>query len=359
VQIDIINTVVKFKKLKKNWVEVYSVDKDSTVQRSWSWMKGWIECTQLDWFLLAAKKTGNAHYVGFMMLAYDKSRQGSKKIYIGGHPWAARTGVICLPEYENKTLKIFANYLKSELAWNVLDLSDTYDAKIIKLLNYFPKFKFHIKQKKNTSCPELELVNDWDSYVREYLSTSKAKKLRYYLRRVEKELDYRIVRISDGNFENDITILLELWQSRFGKRTEEDLHQIKTLFKVCSVENAFWYELIFDGDVAVAGLAAFTDEIKGCFSPFIIVHNEKYSKYSLGKVIVANSLQYVFDKKYMVYDFGRGDSEYKSWFGAISRENNNYVINRMTTGAIVKAPIKKIASLFASSEKFMGSFRDR
>ena len=188
----------------------------------------------------------------------------------------------------------------------------------------------------------------WDKYTEKYLNKSKNKKLGYYLRRAEKELDSRVLPAGSGALENDFVALLDLWQRRFGQRTDDDLGQIKKLWETCYKEDAFWYELIFDGDAPVAGLAAFMDKSKGRISPFIIVHNEQYAKYSLGKVIVAHSLKYVIDRGFKVYDFGRGESEYKSWFGATAVSNENYIITRKTPGSIIRKPFKRLISLLKS-----------
>lgn len=335
-QVDIITTIEGFNRLKENWDQIFQVDRDSTVQRSWGWMKGWIESTDLDWFILAARDENTSDYVGFVVLSSRMNRHCCS-LELGGRPWAARTGFICHPDYQGKVLKSFAWYTRKKLNWDEFNLRDVHDEKIEEFLREFSTGKYKIIQKQDTPCPQLELTRDWETYTQNYLSKSKNKKLGYYLRRVEKELDYRIIQANGGDLDRDSDVLLEIWQRRFGQRDVKELRQIKKLWEICYQQKQFWYELIYDGEVVVAGLAAYMDDIKGRISPFIIVHNEDYSKYSLGKVIVAHSLKYAIGLNYKVYDFGRGDSEYKSWFGATGSSNKNYLITKRNYAALLKS----------------------
>lgn len=345
-QIDLINTLPEFNKLKDNWFEVYCADKEATVQRSWVWMKGWIESTNFDWFVLAAREENSSHYAGFIMLAYSQTGKGIKTLSLGGRPWAARTGILCIPDYKEQVIALFADYIQRALPWDALNLRDVCDGKITGFINKFSRLKYNIKKLEDTPCPQLNLTESWDKYTEKYLNKSKNKKLAYYLRRAEKELDYRVLRAGSGDLENDSVTLLDLWTRRFGQRSDDDLSQIKKLWETCYKEDSFWYELIFDGDAPVAGLAAFIDKTKGRISPFIIVHNEQYAKYSLGKVIVAHSLKYVIDSGFKVYDFGRGESEYKSWFGATDMSNESYIITKKKPGSIIWKPFKRLISIF-------------
>ncbi len=163
-------------------------------------------------------------------------------------------------------------------------------------------------------------------------------------------MDYRVVYSNSGDFEKDIDALAELWQQRFGEREIEELRQIKKLWEICYQQKQLWYEIIYDGEIAVAGLAAFTDHINNCISPFMMAYkyDKDYSRYSLGLVIVAHSLKYAIDKGYKVYDFGRGDSEYKTWFGGTNCNNKNYIIRRRNYIAGIKSRLRRLVLLLGA-----------
>lgn len=346
-QLEVISTKEKFVKLKESWLQVYCADKDSTVQRSWGWMKGWIECTDLDWFILGARNKESGEYLGFFVL----SHKGNKKkcsLELGGGPWAARTGILCHPDYQKEILKLFARYIQNNLVLDVFNLREVCDGKLDEFLGEFSKLKYKVIRSADTSCPQIELAKDWESYTQNYLKKSRNSKLNKYLRRAENGLDYRVVYSNNGDLKKDFDALLKLWQNRFGEREIEELRQIKKLWEICYQENQLWYEIIYDGEIAVAGLAAFTDNIKGCISPFMMAYryDKDYSRYSLGLVIVAHSLKYALDKGFKVYDFGRGNSEYKTWFGATNCNNKNYIIRRRNYIADIKSRLRRLVNVF-------------
>ncbi len=170
-QIEVISTIEKFVTLKEDWLQVYREDSDSTVQRSWGWMKGWLECTDLDWFILAARNKHSDEYLGFFVL----TRKGNKRkcsLELGGRPWAARTGILCHPDYKKEILKLFADYIQKEIVWDVFNLRDVWDGKLDSFLREFSVLKYKVIRDADSPCPRIELARDWESYTQNQLQRS-------------------------------------------------------------------------------------------------------------------------------------------------------------------------------------------
>ncbi|MCF6147973.1 MAG: hypothetical protein E3K37_04860 [Candidatus Kuenenia sp.] len=64
--IELIDNIKQFDKLKDEWDAVYLADPNATVFVSWAWLRGWIEITSDDWFVLAIRPDKSMSYVAFL-----------------------------------------------------------------------------------------------------------------------------------------------------------------------------------------------------------------------------------------------------------------------------------------------------
>ena len=95
-----IRGLAQFDSLKVDWDAVYQTDTQTAVCMSWDWLRGWLEVTPHEWFVLALRPDGNSPYVAFLPLA-----TASGYLFMGGTPLADYTGFVCRPEYEALALE--------------------------------------------------------------------------------------------------------------------------------------------------------------------------------------------------------------------------------------------------------------
>ena len=76
-------------------------------------------------------------------------------------------------------------------------------------------------------------------------------------------------------------------------------------------------------------MGAFVNSNKN-FSFFMTGYDVQYAKLSPGSVMIARSNRYANRNGFSLYDFGRGNSDYKFAFGAKERFNTNVIIECKT-----------------------------
>ncbi len=336
-RIDVIDNIQQFDKLKKSWDDVYVADINATVFVSWAWIRGWIETTSGEWLVLAIRHDDSISYVAFLALGVKTSARG---IFMGGNPMSDHTGFVCLPEHEKKAVEAFAIYIQKNLKWDIFNMKDVFDHRLNLFLKYFPHTKFSINKNDSTTCPYISLPDSWEKYVEDFLSTRTKKNLLYYTRRIECATEFHVTQVNFENLENQIETFLKLFQMRWGSMHENKLNCYRWLFQNCFKSNYLWLDILWDGVKPIAAMASFIDRSKKTFSYYNAGYNGKYDKFSPGKVMITHSIQYAIKHGFRIYDFLRGDEEYKYSFCAKERFNTNVIIERKS----VRKTCKKLTN---------------
>jgi hypothetical protein len=330
-QTDCIDDVHRLDKLKTDWETVYAADPHVTVFTSWAWLRGWIEATPHNWLVLAIRPDNASPYVAFLALFTDAATRGRLhrgKLQMGGDRWADHTGFVCLPEYEEEAIEIFAVFMQKHLQWDEFHIRNVFDPRLDLFLNCFSPRKFGVRQLDSISCPYIPLPDNWSQYLQGLSRRSTRKNLKYYTRQIERLNGFRVTHVQADNLEGQIETLLTLWQSRWGPKPEHVLNVFRATFHRCFESNYLWITILWDGITPISGIGAFADQQKKTFSYWIGGFNDKFSKLSPGTVTVGCSIRYAIENGFQIYDFLRGDEDYKFSFGAIERFNTNAIITR-------------------------------
>lgn len=341
-EISLTSSIDQFDKLRDAWNTVYSADPHATVHRSWAWLRGWIESTSYNPLVLAVRQNTSSPYVAFLVLGIEPNAKNRGELYLGGHSLSAHTGFVCVPRYAEEAIPTFSSAIQNQLNWYRFVLRDVFDPRLSGFIKCFSLRKFDIQQVNPTLCHYLPLPNSWDQYLREFLSWKTRKSLRYCLRQIERYTDLRCVTARTENLENYIETLLTLWLSRWGPKPEEVLDQIRAIFRRCFESKSLWLTILWDGATPLSGMAAYVDQQKKTFSPFLMAYNEQFAKFSPGKVVLAHSIRYAIEHEFRMYDFGRGTMEYKFSLGAKERFNTNLIIVRKNLRTKVKNQISRL-----------------
>ncbi len=330
-QVSQINDINQFDKLKSTWDSVYIADPHAEIFLSWAWLRGWFETTPNAWLVLAVQSDNSSSYVAFFALAKSVIQKYGfsllQRLLMGGYPIADYTGFVCLPEHEEQAIKALADYIQQHLQWDIFQISEVLDPRFDLFLQQFPVSKFNVQQIGSMSCPYLPLPSSWEQYLQDFLSSKTRKNLKYCLQRLEKMDEIRLTHVGADNLEEQINTLLELWHSRW-RLPGHFVKGYHSIFRRCFENNNLWLSVLWHSETPIAALAALVDHHKRTFSFCITGYNDEFAKLSPGRFILGYSIRYAIENKFQIYDFLRGDEEYKFSLGAKERFNTHTLISR-------------------------------
>lgn len=332
-QVEIINSIQQFDKLKTNWNHIYACDSHAQIFLSWHWLRGWLEVVPHDWFILAIKPEPGASYVAFFPLSLRSLQWANVNVYRAlqtcAHPVADYTGFICLPEYEEDAIKEFASYINQNLRWDVFHVKDIQDSRVQVFVNQFSQNDFQLTSNQGVACPYIPLPDDWEEYLQNFISRKPRKNLRCSMRKIEQNPDFQLTSIGSDNLDKQIEVLFELWQIKWGQQPESVLNTYRHVFHNCAKSNSLWIDILWNQEVPVAATGMYLDNDKKVVYGQMTGFNPEYSKLSPGRVMMALSIKKAIQHKIKNYDLLRGDLDYKfSLLGASKRWNSDYKLIR-------------------------------
>jgi CelD/BcsL family acetyltransferase involved in cellulose biosynthesis len=338
VQIDVIETLPSLARLEHNWNAVYDADPEAQVFLSWQWLNGWLAHIKGPWLILAAKagNSADAPYVAFFPLRLQVTIEKSEvlcEVKMAGNFAADYTGIVCMPDAENKVIPAFARYIKG-MNWARLSLENVRmsERRFRLLLACFSKTGFQVTEVDrvskvdgidNSLCPYAVLPNDWNSYL-DQLSTKTRQKIRRLLKMVSAEGEYRITVANAETFAQDLQTLLRFWEIKWRPR-KGDLTDGLVRSNSIMLTRSFQSGLVFlptfwQGDRPVAALATLMDPRKRTFSFYITGRDEAYDGPPPGVILHAFSIRHAIENGFSEYDFLRGNEPYKYSFRCAERK---------------------------------------
>ncbi|MGB6299645.1 MAG: GNAT family N-acetyltransferase [Rivularia sp. (in: cyanobacteria)] len=332
-QVEIINSIQQFDSLKTNWNNIYACDSHAQIFLSWNWLRGWLEVAPHKWFILAIKPSPEVPYVAFFPLAMRSFEWANLNVYRAlqtcAHPVADYTGFICEPEYEQDAIKNFALYIDQNLQWDVFHVKDIQDPRLNIFVEQFSHHDFQLTTSQGATCPYISLPDEWEEYLQHSISRKPRKNLRNSLNKIEKNSDFHLTSIQADNLENQIEVLFELWQIKWGKQSDLTLNTYRNVFRQCAKINSLWIDILWDKTTPVAATGMYVESDKKVVYGQITGFNPEYSKLSPGRVMMAFSIKKAIENNFKFYDLLRGDLDYKiSLLGAEKRCNTDFKIVR-------------------------------
>ena len=330
--VEVVSNLDALSAIEADWKSVHRADPESTVFTSWAWLWGRLSALPEPWCALVARAGARGEVVVLLPLRFhlsaDKEKEGGvRTLAMAGSPLADYTGFLCAPGFEDAVLAGFAAYVRDRLEWRRLEIRDTIDSRLDAFLGHFPESRFRTTRHPPTPCPYLELDDSWECYLSGRVGPVMRQTIRRKLRAIDRLPGLRRTTVADDG-ERQISVLLRLWQARWGELPEPQLAQYRSVFRSCLRSGCLWLDILWDQNVPITGLLAFLDRERGSFCFYISGFNSCYAALSPGTVIVAHSIREAIRGGYRIYDFLRGDDSYKLSFGARARTSENVVILR-------------------------------
>ncbi|KYC37664.1 hypothetical protein WA1_40090 [Scytonema hofmannii PCC 7110] len=345
-QIDIIEDCKTFKKIRENWDFVYAADPQAQFFLSWVWLSGWLSVVNEQWFILAAKPdTHDSSYIAFFPLKIVLEQQDGggfyTELYMAGNSIADYTGMICHPGYEEEVIPAFAAYIQQQLEWsnfNVQNILET-DTRMSLFLRSFPGDSFEFSQHRiqnqgedtdNYMAPYVSLADDWDEYLQNYLSSNTRQKIRRFLRKIENSDEFSITEVNADNLEAHIEILLRLWESTWrekkGDKCDVIMSVIRAILRHCFEHNCLYFPVLWQGETPLGAIANFLDVQQKSMLFVISGRDKTFNNPPPGLILHANAIRYAIQNGFKIYDFLRGNEEYKYSFGVKERRIQHIVV---------------------------------
>jgi CelD/BcsL family acetyltransferase involved in cellulose biosynthesis len=331
--VDVIDSFERFNGLRENWETIYGADPEAQFFLSWTWLSQWLPAPREPWFILAARPSADARYVAFLPLRLRIKHSDEigfrNDICMAGNSAADYTGLLCLPEVQDRAITALARCLTT-LNWTRLHLENIRmsDERLRLLLARFPARTFrtarieHINKEDNIDnciCPQVSLPGTWDTYL-DGLSANTRQKIRRCLRLLESDDRFRITHADADTIDRDIEILLGFWKARWGARKRDRLGPIlellHTLLPRCFRSGCLFLPVLWREETPLGALASFVDPQKASLLFYVGGRDESVAYPPPGLVLHAHSIRYAMSRGLRTYDFLRGNEGYKYSLGA-------------------------------------------
>ena len=328
----------QFDQLKESWSAAYAADPLATICVSWAWLRGWFAATPHKWFVLVARPDRSSSPVAFLPLALDGHR-----LLMGGNPLADYTGFVCSPQHEAEAVAGFAAYVKRQVRWEKLYLRNVLDKRIDRFVEHFAGSKFAVELKAQTSCPHVRLPDTWEQYLRECVGPTTSRDIKRSLKKIDDVERYRLTCAEVDTLDTHIETLLDHWHARWGC---PDYYRdgFREIFRRSFEDHRLWLSILWDDTKPIGALAAFLDPMKKTMTACITSSDRTYAQLRPGKVVYAYAIRYAIEQGYQIFDFTRGNEDYKFSFGAVERFSPSLAIARQGLPVTARKFVRRLQS---------------
>lgn len=292
--------------------------------KTWWQTRGGGEWEQAELMIAVARQDGKL--VGAAPLFFTSNYNGNPSLLL--------VGSIEVSDYLDflvrpQDLAVFLNelfdFLKSGCLplWKNLELYDILDSSpTLPALEEASRLKgWKHTQERFRPCPYINLPGSWESYLAG-VDKKQRHEIRRKMRRLEEaEISSRWYIVNDQNdLEAEIEEFLELMHQdsdkmQFLTQTMQD--HMRNTARWAQAEGILHLAFLeIDGRKAAAKLCF---DYGNCIWGYNSGVDRRYMDYSPGWVLLGNMLKWSNEHGYSVFDFMRGDEEYKYRFGGINR----------------------------------------
>jgi len=343
----------EFDALREAWESTAAADPHANVFVSWAWLRGWFEHCPHNWLVLAARPDAQSPHVGFLPLGIDPTPAWFRLdqqiiLRLGAFPAADYTGFVCRPEHKRQALSAFADYVQNELDWDRFEMREVSDPALGQWLQEIDADQFDVASSSATPCPQIDLTDDWEAYLRQCVSPATRKTLRRRLRGIEQLDGFNMTDASDDNLAEQIDTVLALWTRRWpGRATSQELDCWRSILTRCHQAGSLWLRVLWRDRTPIAAAAGFIDLPHRRFCGYILGVNPDFRDFSPGTVLIAHAIRDCIERGLKHFDFLRGDEAYKYSFGATDRFNQNVTITRNRLRTTMRAATSRLRDRLA------------
>jgi CelD/BcsL family acetyltransferase involved in cellulose biosynthesis len=326
-----------FDQLREQWNQLLHQSAFDTVFMTYEWQKVWWEHfgpeAEGALFLIALRDT-DGKLAGLWPLYDEAPGQMPRRLRIIGSPRGSDyLDFIARKGQERETYEAILAFLAQREDWGRIEaINIPAGSPTLEILAPLAAERgFDVQVEPVTVCPGIALPESWEDYL-DQLDRKQRHEVRRKLRRAEHGLDRVEWYLSDDpqTLAQDVEAYLELFQKSSYVKEEYLDDQRQQFFRAMApimLEAGWLYlALLTINGEKVASMFCFD------YNEAISVHNsgfdpQQYRHLSSGIVLLCYCIQDAIQRGYPLFDFLRGDEEYKYRFGAVDRP-----IYRLTIG---------------------------
>jgi len=351
-KINCISSEEEFLSLKDKWNNLLEKVSNNTIFLTWEWLFSWWKFYndgQNLLILIAKDEEQNLIAIAPLMISKKKVSPGLslKTIqFIGtGKGGSDYLDFIIIDGREEEFLNLFFNYLKEHsFIWDLIELSDiredAYTLKIIEMI--VKKIGFRLQKRQKSTCPYISLPKEWELYLQS-LSKKMSKNVTYQTRRLVKnyQTEFEVCR--------DVNKLEEIIEKFLEQHTRRFQPEPRWVNFIKEITNRFfekgWLKLncLRINEEIVAVLFNFVYSEKEYY--FQSGFNPKWSKFSVGTVLIGFSIKDAISNGLKEFDFLKGGEKYKYNWTSNERKTMRVFIIRVFSKAELFYMMEKMRSI--------------
>jgi CelD/BcsL family acetyltransferase involved in cellulose biosynthesis len=326
-----------FLSLQHDWNPLLARSTTNTIFLTWEWQTTWWDCfgQELKLCLLELREEGEL--VGLApFYALEQASGGRALQLVGGVEVSDYLDLIVAKDRDDAVYSTVWESLTGENAveWDVLDLHNIPAASpTLERLTSLAEAAGALGTTNDVEevCPVVSLPPKWDEYLSS-LNKKQRHEVRRKLRKANREAEIHWYYVDDAaSLQDEVDDFVSLHvrsaadkEAFMDERMQQFFHRMaRAMFDRGWLRLAF---LLIDG---VKAATMFCFEYEDAF----LVYNSGYDpqlhpSLSSGIVLLSYCIQDAIDKKHKVFDFLRGEEEYKYRFGGARTEVRNLKIAR-------------------------------
>ena len=341
--VSIIDQMFALEAIQLLWQRIWLNDTCASIFLNWHWLRGWLDVCPQPWSVLVVRPDHDSTPVAFLPLArrylpWYRIDQLTE-LRMVGEPAADYTGFVCAREYETQAIPALANFITRSMRWNTLVLNDVGDERLVLFLQSLRPRYVSISPQPVTKCMRLPLPPTWEEYLQR-LSYDTRKSLRKKLRLAEKEC--RVTHHENGDLNGPIDIVIALAAMRQHNTPDVNQPHYRTMFRAAAIGGIVSVSILWLGETPIAGLASFVDERTRTVCFYLTGFDDRFGKYSPGRVINALCIQRAIERNMIMVDFLRGEEAYKFQLEAQPHATRNVRIMRRGAITAVRRSVNRL-----------------
>ena len=334
---EVVDNHADFLKSRQDWQALEQIDPQASVFLSWDWMAEAFRDTLYRWSVIVVRKaTPAAEIVCIVPLKYRVHWSNSRQEFqtelqaAGRLLWSEYTGFVCAPDHERDGLIAAAAKL-ARMPWVKLSMRYVGQHERCRIFTdaltengfsvRYKEYLINQKQTNNLKCPQIDLPQDFDDYLKTQISRNKRQQYNRFKRRHLDTGEYHITAGNDATLESDLDALLKFWKTKWRDQkgaalAERVAQNYRDILSAAHRTGNLFLPVLRQGDTPLGALGHIVDHRKGMVHFILVGRDTGAQEHFVGAALHFFSIEWAIAQGYAVYDFCHGDEPYKYGYGA-------------------------------------------
>jgi CelD/BcsL family acetyltransferase involved in cellulose biosynthesis len=315
-KIEVIDNIQDIYSLQSEWDNVVNESPDSSIFQTYEYITTWWKHfggkQKLNVLIIRDRNESVISIIPF----YQKKKKGFKVYMLVGDDYADYIHIASRIN-PNQLAKVLYKYLKDDKDWHWVEFNGVVKGSVTdRFVNELSRKQFKkIVDKTVHFAPLLNVSNDWEVYYNE-IDKKTRKDVEYNKRRLNKIGQLTVRDIQDEEIDICLIDFFAMHKHRYANEETISIFEnkknrdfITELTKTLAKKKWLHFSKLTLADETLSMHLGFL--LKNKFYYYLPVFNDKYSKYSSGKILLLELIRESFNKGHRNFDFMAGKEKYK------------------------------------------------